>query len=223
MHAAKRGDMSDLLSANPEILRVAVTMAVMATLLALGNRRLVVVPLMLQYVLVGTLVGGEITEPIFIIRVTLGVAISTIIYITSVHMDQALGARRSLALAGRASPPALPLGMGRGFRLLALALAMLMGYGLWDAYPWGSVPPHMALAACMLLAAGLALALISTDPLYLGIGAWLLLSGFETVYLSLEASLLVVALLGMLDILVALAVSFGCESWLDVFAQEPSP
>ncbi len=215
--------MPTLLSIHPEILRVAVTVGVMAVLLALSNRRLIVVPLMLQYVLVATLVGSELTQPIFIIRLTLGVAISTIIFITSAHMQQALDDRQTTDVGRRIARPSFPLSMGRGFRLLTLALAMLMAYGLWDAYAWGTVPADVALAACMLLAIGLALALISTDPLYLGVGALILLSGFETIYLYLEASLLVVALLGMLDILVAMAVSFGCESWLDAFVQKETP
>ena len=215
--------MPDLLSLPPEILRVAITIGVMAVLLAFSNRRLFVVPLMLQYVLVATLVGSQLADPIFIIRVTLGVAIATIVFITGNHMEQALGDRRAPDVARDTPRPALPLGMGGAFRLLTLALAMLMAYGLWDAYPWETVPAHLALAACMLLAIGLALALISTDPLYLGIGTLILLSGFATAYLHLEASLLAVALLGMLDILVALAVSFGCESWLSTFALEETP
>jgi hypothetical protein len=210
------------LSADPETYQVAITLVVVAVLLALGNRRLLVVPLMLQYVLVSALLSADISQPIFVIRVTLGAAISTILYITGNHMERTLAGK---GVAAGEGPPARPLppSMGGFFRLLALAWAMLMAFGLWNAYPLTNLPALLTLTAFVLLTLGVTLALVSPDPLHIGVGCLMLLTGFEAVYLSLEASLLVVALLGLLDILIALAISYNCEQWLDAIAEEALP
>jgi hypothetical protein len=56
--------------------------------------------------------------------------------------------------------------------------------------------------------------LASTDPLRMGIGLLVFINSLEALYLTLESSLLVVALTGLLDILVALAIAYASESWL---------
>ncbi len=211
------------LTANAETYQVAITLAVMAALLALGNRRMLVVPLMLQYVLVSVLLSPDISQPLFIIRATLGVAISTILYITGNHMERTLSRRRAANGGTASAQPWLSLGMGPLFRLLALAWGMLMAFGLWKTYPLPDMPVLLVLTAAALLTVGATLTLVSADPLHIGVGCLILLTGFEAVFLSLEASLLVVAILGMLDILIALAVSYNCERWLEAVTEEVAP
>lgn len=206
------------LSADLETFQVALTLLVIAALLALGNRRLIVVPLMLQYVLIAALLVTDASQPVFLIRVTLGIAISTILYITGHHMTRAL-AGRALPDRGQGRAP-FPQRMGGLFRLVALFWAMLMAFGLWRAYPVPNLSPLLTLAAMVLLLVGPTLAVVSSDPLHVGVGALVFLTGFEAIYLSLETSLLVVALLGTLDILVALTISYNCERWLEVVMQE---
>jgi hypothetical protein len=211
------------LSADPEAFQVALTLLAIAAILALGNRRLVVVPLMLQYVLVAALLAADASQPVFLIRVTLGVAISTILYITGHHMTRNLAAQhRSTQGEGRVRA-LFPPRMVALFRLVALLWAMLMAFGLWHAYPVANLPPLLTLAAMVLLLVGPMLAIVSSDPLHVGVGALVLLTGFEAVFLSLETSLLVVALLGTLDVLVALTVSYNCERWLESVLQETGP
>jgi hypothetical protein len=197
------------LTGDPEILRVVITLAVTGAMLAIASPRLLMVPLVLQYVLVATLLRGGPGDPIFIIRIALGAAISTIVYITGSHVESA----RAASEAG-----AFPRGVGRGFRLVALAWAVLVAFGLWSAYPLGTIPGSLALSAYVLIAVGATLALIGADPLRMGVGVLLLLSGFEGVYLTLETGLVALALLGIVEILVALAVSYGTESWLTAIA-----
>lgn len=189
-----------------EVYRVVISLAALTAMLALASRRTLVVPLMLQYVLVATLSGADLADPIFFLRLTLGAAISIIVYITGAHLDKGLA---------DADPGRLPRGLGRSFSLVAMAWAMLTALGVWNAYPLTNLSASLVLAAYTLVLVGATMTMVSADPVRMGVGALLLLSGVEAVYLTLEPSLLVVALMGILSILVALAVSYGSESWLD--------
>ncbi len=194
---------------------------VVVALLAWGDRRLVAVPLMLQYVLAGVLLSPDISQPLFLIRVTLGIAVSVIVHITGRHMVHVLMAEGPLrAERGTAAQPKARRDMGELFRVVALLWSLLMAFGLWHAYPLTGIPPMLAFAALALLLVGATLALVSSDPLFVGVGALVLLAGFEIFYLSFETSLLVVALLGALDILLALVVSYSCERWVEASLQE---
>lgn len=202
------------LAAAPEVQRVLVTLVAATVMLALASERTLVVPLALQYTLVALLLTREVTSPLFAMRAILTVAISANVYITGSHMEQALHSARSARQ---------PRGMGRAYRLAALAWALMIAFGLWYGYPLLHLPRTLTLAAYALMMVGATCALVSTDPLRMGAGALLLLAGFEAILLSLESSLVVVALFGMLEIVLALAVSFASERWIEVLLGGGAP
>jgi hypothetical protein len=202
--------MTDLLSIEPRILQTAITLTITTALLALSDRRLLVVPLALQYVLVASLVGPLIGLPLFGIRLTLGVAITAIMYITATSMESPLRRRPAAGQTQGAVAASAPQ-MGPVYRLLTLGLAALLAAGFWSGSPLPDLPSAVVLCALWL---GASVILTSTDPLRMGIGLLVFINSLEALYLTLESSLLVVALTGLLDILVALAIAYASESWL---------
>jgi hypothetical protein len=170
------------------------------------------VPLIVQYVLVAAIVGSGLTDPPFGIRLTLGLAISAILYNTANRMEGLL--ERASADAGTPAAPAIR-DIGPVFRLLALLLGALLAFGIWSSAPASALSNTESLAAYWLGAVGLCLVLVSSDPLRMGVGILVLTNGFEVAYLSLETSLLVVASMGLVDILIALAVAYVNENWLE--------
>lgn len=210
---------TDLLTLSPLFLQMVITLTITTALFALSDRRLMVVPLALQYVLVASLISPAIGLPLYAIRLTLGVAIAAIMYITAGRMEHLIG-HRSSADTAQASPRGSSPQLGPVFRLLALGLSTLLAVGLWSDNPLPDLAGPVALSALWLGAIGACVIIVSSDPLRMGIGLLVCVNAFYAVYLTLESSLLVVALTGLVEVLIALAVAYSSEMWLDAAASE---
>lgn len=187
----------------------------MATLLALtailvlliADRRLALIPLLAQYVLIGLLIGAQLYHPILVVRIVLGVAVCLILYLSARHYSTRVISGASWAWgAGGASPV---------FRLFVGLLGMLIAYGLWRSYPWASIPTTVNLISYLLMVIGLLTVLIGSEPLRIGLGLLMFVNGFETMYFFLEQSFVVIGMLGSMQILLALAVAYFTETWLN--------
>lgn len=208
-----------------------VVAAASASLLVIEERRLSLLPLLMQYLLAGPLASSGIYRPVIFARIGLGVAVCLILYVTARHVQRELDAlARSPANGNKIwhVPIALALrstgftGMRVVFRLALVALAGLAAFGIWRAYPLTSVPASINLTGYWLVSIGLLLTLTSVDPLRMGFGVLTFVNGFEGIYLYLEQSLVVIGLLGVLNILVALAIATCSESWLESLRAETS-
>ncbi|NLT74037.1 MAG: hypothetical protein GXX94_07565 [Chloroflexi bacterium] len=211
--------MIDLQNLGALIDQVLVALSVITGLFALNSRRLLIVPLALQYVLAASLISSSIGAPLYAIRLTLGLATSAIIYITASRMASLPGHSAQLRTATQGADARVPQ-MGPVYRLVGLALAALLAYGLWSGGAIPQVTPAVSLTALWLGAIGACMIIMGTDPLRAGIGLLVCASGFLTLYLSVESSLLVVALAGLVDIIIALAVAYISEIWLEAAAPE---
>lgn len=211
--------MTDLLAQNPLILQTALTLTITTALFALSDRRLMVVPLALQYVLVASLISPMIGLPLFAIRLTLGAAISAIIYITAGRMEHLISPR-SLTPTALTNARVTGQQMGPSFRLFAFGLGALLAVGLWSNNPLPDLADPVALSALWLGAIGACMIIVSSDPLRLGTGLLVCVSASYAVYLTLESSLLVVALTGLVEILITLAIAYSSEIWLEAATSE---
>ncbi len=211
--------MTDLLALGGQVLQAAMTLTAATVLFALSDRRLLMVPVALQYILVASLMGPSVGLPMFGIRLTMGLAISAILYITATRMEKLLGqpVRRG---PGNTSPHITLPQMGPVFRVLAYALAALLAVGLWNSYPVPGVPAALQLSAFWLLALGGSIVLTSADPLRIGVGILVAINGFQTAYLTLESSLLIVALTGLVDLLITLAIAYASDRWIESIVDE---
>ena len=212
--------------------QVALTLvAASALLLVVEERRLSMVPLLIQYPLLGPLVGSQIYRPVLFTRVGLGIAVCLILYVTAAHVQRELDLLMPPLRSQDTNQPAPTApasraidlaGMGLAFRLLVVALGGLVAYGMWRVYPLASVPAEVSLSGYWLVSMGLLVALTSIDPLRTGLGVMTAINGFEGIYLHLEQSLVIISLLGLLNILLALGVATCSESWLESLEGEAS-
>lgn len=211
--------MTELLAQGGQVLQAAMTLAVATVLFALSDRRLLMVPVALQYVLVASLMGPAVGLPLFGIRLTMGLAISAILYITATRMERFLG-QPVRQRTGNTSPRTALRQMGTVFRVLAYALAALLAVGLWNSYPLPAVPAALQLSAVWLLAVGGSIVLTSADPLRIGVGILVAINGFQAAYLTLESSLLIVALTGLVDLVITLAIAYASDRWIESISGE---
>lgn len=223
-------DLLTALSADQVILGLLVASGLMVVV---EERRLSLSALLVQYLLLGALVGPALYRPVATVRMALGVAVCLVLYITAWHVESTLRSRQGEAAglpqlyqgpqdAGAWITGGMPRngGMGAVFRFMVLLLAGLVAYGLWRVYPLGIVPPGVSLTSYLLVVIGLLVTLTSADPLRIGLGVLTFINGFEGTYLFLEHSLVMMALLSVVDIIVALGIVTCAEMWLVSLREE---
>jgi hypothetical protein len=206
-------------------IQVALGLAIVsALLLVVEERRFSLLPLLMQYILVGLLVGPQLYRPLVLIRIGLGFAICLTLWMTGNHVQHQLynvtsagGDERYIWRTPLTSDHAMIrfTGMGPTFRLVVMILGSFMAYGAWRTYPIALVPTEINLTGYWLISIGLVLVLTSVDPLRMGFGLLTFINGFEAIYLFLEKSLIVIGLLGVVDLVIALGIVACAESWLE--------
>ena len=204
---------------------------VSALVLAMEDRKVSLLPLLVQYLLLSALYGQSSAAHILIVRLGIGVAICVMLYLTTRQVERRHQPEQVLPVrfgqAGHAWRDVLQnrpfeASIGPIFRLLALFLGGLLAYALWKAYPFPMIPSDVGLLSYWLISIGLLLVMTSLDPLRIGFGLLTMANGFESAYLFLEQSLIVMALVGAADIVLALAIVISAERWLASLREERS-
>ena len=204
---------------------VGIALVVLSLFLALENHRIACLVLLAQYGLFALLLAPQLYTPVVLARLALALGICGILYITAAHMQRATrdAAPGAIPAAAQEVQPTTTRSaqiVRALFNLPALALGGLLAYSLWRAYPLALVPPVFSLASYWIIGVGLMTTLVSSDPLRRGIGLLLAVSGGESLYLSLEQGLLVMGLLSIVDVMLALAVVYTGEVWLEASRHE---
>ena len=171
------------------------------------DRPLAIGLLFLQYLLLALLLDPWLHTTVTLLRLCQGLAICLILLVTAGQAQSA---------CARAGLPGVRRWEGLSLRVAAAAVCGLLAYGLMRAFPRAILHPDLNFAFYWLLCGGLVSLLISERPSHAGIGLLTLINGFEVLYLSLEKSLLVMGMLGIINILLALAIAFYAENWLAV-------
>ena len=205
---------------------VGIALAALSLFLVFENRRFACLVLLAQYCLFALLLAPQLYAPVVLARLALALGICAILFITAAHMQRAArdDAPDAIAIASQGVQPATTRPTRRIvqalFNLPALALGGLLAYSLWSAYPLAVVPPAFSLAGYWIIGVGLMTTLVSGDPLRRGIGLLLIVSGGESLYLALEQGLLVMGLLSIIDVMLALAVVYTGEVWLEAVRRQ---
>lgn len=188
---------------------------VSASLLVIANSwRLKLAALAVQYVCVAALLTQIVIWQVVLVRLIVGAGIVGILTLTSRE------------LTGRypwpqGAPPAAPLPALSAFwkseftsdfpfRVVVVALAIVVAgslAGLPNAVLQG-LTPGVKMAGYLLCGLSLLSLGLSEEPLRAGLSLLTLLSGFELLYVVVEPSLAILALLAAVDFGVALAVSY---------------
>jgi len=181
---------------------IAIGLAITAgALVVVNNRRLLLLALLVQYLLVGLLMARLISPQVALVEVAIGLLVCLILFLT---IHQLSGRGGSSERVAEASPAPLR----SVFLSLAVILVGLAVPSLAGRYPLPEVPLEICLACYWLCSMGFLAASLTERPLKAGSGLLTSLLGFELFYITLESSLSVLALLGAIDCLVGLLIAY---------------
>ncbi len=216
-----------LLRVTPSESLLLLCVAASVTFLA-RDHRLGPASVLAQHLAMALLLTPYVFGPIKYLLAGLGVAVWLVLYMSALRVargDAITAPDAAVQNAGskdtptpeepaRAATPRRTLGPAQNS--LVLVLAALCAFGMWRAYPIATLPEHLSLAAYWLVAMGVFLCLVAERPLRMGYGLLTLMNGIVVMYLYVERSLIVFALLGTLYALVVMGTVICTESWLDV-------
>jgi len=206
---------------------LAVALSVTSAILFLvEERRIALLPLLGQYLVLGLIIGGRVFRPVLALFVGIGVAVCLVLLISAGRAQRIVSAASGTGENPETSETVRPESRYMGSRpiysAMSLILAGVAAYGVWRAYPIEGIPPALSLASYWLVANGIVLATIGRDPLRVGLGIITLVNGTVSAYLLLERSLFVFSLLGALYGLIALATVICTESWIEAYEGDAS-
>lgn len=178
-----------------------------AVILVLRDWRLNLWALIAQFVLVGVLLARVMPLRVALIKVIVGGMACVILYLTArrAHwgQDVAASAEHESPLAEREV-----FSMDVWFRILIVLLAGVVSYALGTGHPFGDQQQGISQACYWLLAVGLLTVVLTRDPFKVGLGLLTFQAGFGILLASFEQSLSVAALVGAVNLLIALGVSY---------------
>lgn len=191
-------------------------------IIAVDEWRLCLWALLAQYVLVGLLLVRVMPLQVALVKVIVGGMVCAILYPTARRMRWAREMVANLGYYERPQITALweAFPMSPWFRLFAALLAGVISYALASRYPFVPEPQGLAQASYWLLAIGLLTAILPRDPFKVGLGLLTFEAGFEVLFSTLEKSLSVAALLGVVNFLIALAVAYVTVTQIAIFGEE---
>ncbi len=174
-------------------------LALATGLLALSARRLGILGLLIQFLLRTFLLMPLLLSPVLYAQLALGLASTLILYITAASQ-----ARVQHSRPRRTIDPLVR--MGGLYGLLCVALAGFVALGIYSAFPLPGLPSATSLTCYWLVLSGLLLITIEGSVLGQGLAALTALNGFEVAFLHLDAGLLMVGLLSLLELGLVLVI-----------------
>lgn len=179
-------------------------------LVVLEDWRLNLWALLAQYVMVSLLLVRVMPLRVALIKVIVGGLVCMILYLTARH---ARWRRQPAAAEGPYELPSVApffdvLPMNVWFRMLVAVLAAVVTHAVGTKYTLLDEPVGISQACYWLVLTGLLVVVLARDPLKVGMGLLTFQAGFEVLFATLEKGLSVAALLGVINLLVALAVSY---------------
>lgn len=183
-----------------------------SVLVLLSDWRASIMALLIQYLTMGFALSHLVRPEIAFAKVLIGVFACLMLYLSArqagwryqltflSHGFQALLGKRTIA--GEVFAP------GRAFRVMAVLLMAVAAFALAQSYPVAGLPQNVSVSVYWLTLSGLLLLLLTENPLKAGLGLLTMLTGFELWYTTLEGSLLIVGLWGIVNLLLALVVGY---------------
>lgn len=170
--------------------------------------RLSLVALALQYLFVAILLSTLIPLQIAAVRMIAGGLVALMFYITARRTQP--GRRRGGGAQGSESGVLTPRAIfwtNLPFRFIGLALVVVSVIAASDQFVLLNAPLLFWVTGLWLTMGGLLTIALTRDALKLGMGLLFFTSGFGIIYLSIDNSLVIYALLVIADLVIALAVS----------------
>jgi len=193
-------------------------------LVVLTNWRLLIFVLGAQYILIGLMLTRVVPIELAAVKALVGVMICPVLYITArrMHWGQAEEVSDTEDDAPRALQPRRRwwwiIGPGLPVRLIVTALALAMSISLASRNPLPitadqALSRDLTIGAFSVMLLGLINQALAENPLKVGIGLLSFLAGFELFFTAVEPTLTIVGLLGLTNLILALAISYLTTAW----------
>ena len=213
--------MPDLLKTLSSIPGTAVLIGLLvaaALLVVLVNWRLLIVALGAQYILIGLMLTRVVPIELAAVKALVGVMICPVLYITArrVHWgqsedDQDVPPRPRTRLDWLIAP-------GLPVRAIVAGLALALSVSLATRSPLGITGDQvlsldLTIGTYCVMLLGLMNAALAENPLKVGLGLLSIIAGFELFFTAIEPTLTIVGLLGLVNLILALAISYLTTAW----------
>ncbi len=175
-------------------------------LVAMMDWRISVLALVVQYGLAGLLLTRIIRPEIALIKTLAGAMICVVLYVTA----RRAGWGHPKSDDEEEPPNAWLMALTRGlpFRVLSALMGIALAFSAAVRQPLPNVSLEVTFAAITLGMMGILCITLSGEPLKAGIGLLTAISGFDMFYSSVEQSLAVVGVLGIVNFMIALAIAY---------------
>lgn len=204
---------------------VLIALLVAASLLVIfTNWRLLILALGAQYILIGLMLTRVVPIELAAVKALVGVMICPVLYITARRVnwgqitpdddddDEVPDTPRPKRRWWWIVSPGLPV------RLIVTALGVAISLSLANRNPLPitadqALSRDFTIATFSVILLGLINAALAENPLKVGMGLLSLLAGFELFYTSVEPTLTIVGLLGLTNLIIALAIAYLTTAW----------
>jgi len=204
---------------------VPATAAMIGLLIAAGlvvilvNWRLLILALGVQYLLLGLMLTRAVPLELAAVKALVGIIICPVLYITARRVkwgrldeDEETEEDKPHSRLGWLISPGLPM------RLIVtlLGVVLSLSLALRNPLPIAGDPitsRDLTIGIFSLLLLGLLNAALNENPLKTGLGVLTMLAGFELFYTVIEPTLTIVGLLGLTNLIIALAISYLTTAW----------
>lgn len=184
-----------------------------ATLILVRDWRLTLLALLGQYVLAGVILSQLVLPEVALIKTLIGALICPMLYLAArqsgwglFSSPDVLARMPAAGYVGQGEPPVFRIGLA--FRLLAGTLVLVLAVVISQTHPLASMSADVALGSTWLILAGLLVLTLTEEPLKAGPGLLTVITGFELVYSPLETSLVIVLMWAIVNLLLAVAISY---------------
>ena len=193
-------------------------------LVVLTNWRLLIFVLGAQYILIGLMLTRVVPIELAAVKALVGVMICPVLYITArrMHWGQAEEEIDAEEDAPRAVQPRRRwwwiIGPGLPVRVIVTVLALAMSISLASRNPLPitadqTLSRDLTIGAFSVMLLGLINEALAENPLKVGLGLLSFLAGFELFFTAVEPTLTIVGLLGLTNLILALAISYLTTAW----------
>ncbi len=190
-----------------------------AALVVLVNWRLLILALGAQYVLIGLMLTRVVPLELAAVKALVGVMICPVLYITARRVQWGRPASgeddEDEETAEEAKPGRLVrlISPGLPVRVIVAVLALAVSVGLAQRNPLPitndqALSRDFTIGTFSVVLLGLVNAALAENALKVGLGLLSILAGFELFYTAIEPTLTIVGLLGLTNLILALAIAY---------------
>lgn len=190
-------------------------------LVVLTNWRLLIFALGAQYILIGLMLTRVVPIELAAVKALVGVMICPVLYITARRVRWGRVEEEDDTEEEVEQPKRRwwwIVGAGLPVRVIVATLALAMSISLASRNPLPITTDQIlsrdfTVGAFSVMLLGLINAALAENPLKVGLGLLSILAGFELFFTAVEPTLTIVGLLGLTNLILALAISYLTTAW----------